>query len=276
MAIFNWERPGWAVVTGASAGLGEEFARALAAEGFSLVLVARREDRLRALGEDLAAKHGIAFTAVPADLATPEGAQVVIATIQGLDVDLLINNAGFGSRWLFHQADFEGQRDMLVVHTQVPVALMRAVLPGMVARNRGGVINLASLGSFFQSPGAVMYNATKKFLVEFSRGVAMELRDTAVRVQALCPGFTHTEFHSVGDFAGTRAKKAIPKGMWMRADAVVHMSLQALVKGKVVYIPGIKNKIFARIFRVPLLGRYVERSLAKKQYRVSIRRDSPR
>lgn len=243
---------GRAVITGASAGIGEAFARQLATAGFDLTLVARREERLRALAAELSAAHAIQVEVWPADLAD-EGD--VVALGQRLaaadDLVLLVNNAGFGTRGEFIDVPLERTMAMIGVHVLATVALCRAVAPSMVARGRGAIINVSSIAAFFPSAGGANYGATKAYLNAFSQALAAELRGTGVAVQALCPGFTTTEFHDVGDYEAFD-RGQIPAPLWMPAADVVAESLAALGSGRVIVVPGAKYRAIVAAANSPL------------------------
>ena len=235
--------PATAVITGASSGIGAAFARQLAARGHALVLVARREERLQALADELHRRHGVGVEILVADLARPEG----IARVQGRlaaggAVDVLVNNAGFGTVGPFAESDLERQLDMISVHVTATARLTRAVLPGMIARGRGAVINVSSIAASLPAPGNATYSATKAYVKVFSQGLATELQGTGVRVQALCPGFTRTEFHSTPEYRALEMRSRVPKWLWMDPEEVVTASLDALARGKVVLIPGLRNR----------------------------------
>jgi uncharacterized protein len=236
-----------ALITGASAGLGAEFARQLAAAGTDLILVARRRDRLDGLAGELGEKHKVRVEVLAADLGTDEGVGRVerrIAEVGALD--LLVNNAGFGGRGGFTAREVSDHMAMVDVHVAATVRLTRAAVPGMIARGRGAVVNVASVAAFSPFSGA-MYSGTKAFLVMFSENLAAELRTTGVVVQALCPGMTHTEFHeTIG-----MDKSVVPPAFWMTADKVVRTSLRRIGRGTVC-IPGWKNKAIAFLMRCPL------------------------
>jgi short-subunit dehydrogenase len=237
-----------ALITGASAGLGAEYARQLAAAGTNLVLVARRLDRLDDLARELREKHVVTVEGLQADLATPEGIERVERRIaETATLDLLINNAGFGGGpGSFAEREAGQHLGMVQVHVATTVRLCRAALPGMIARGRGGVINIASIAAFSSFSGP-MYSGTKAFLVMFSENLQSELRGSGVSVQALCPGMTHTEFHEVA-----RIDKAlVPKPLWMTAEEVVRISLRRLGRGAIC-VPGWKNKTIAFLMRCPL------------------------
>jgi short-subunit dehydrogenase len=244
-------RPGAAaLITGASSGIGAAFAWKLAAAGYDLVLVARRADRLDALAGELRQRHACAVEVLPADLTVAGDVERVagrLAELPGLD--LLINNAGFGVEGRFAQADIGPQLAMIRLHVLASVRLTHAALPGMTARGRGGIINVASLAGFIALPGAVSYCATKGYLITFSRALNLELTRSGVTVQALCPGLTHTEFH-----ARQRSASAarLPEFMWMSAEAVVEASLAGLARGQAVCIPGWGNRVLRRLGSNPL------------------------
>jgi short-subunit dehydrogenase len=236
-----------ALITGASAGLGAEYARQLAAAGTDLILVARRLGRLEELARDLRSGCGIKVKVIQADLSTPDGMALVEGHIAGApDLDLLVNNAGYGGKTGFVRGETSAHIDMARVHVDAPVRLTRAALPGMIDRGRGAVINVASVAAFSPVSGA-MYSGTKAFLVMFSQNLQGELRGKGIVVQALCPGMTHTEFHQAAEID----KSIVPAPFWMRADKVARISLRRLGHG-VVCVPGWYNKGIAFLMRCPL------------------------
>ncbi len=237
-----------ALITGASAGLGVEFARQLAAAGTGLILVARRLDRLEALARELEKDRGVPVRAVAADLATDEGIARVEAVVADCGtLDLVVNNAGFGGRAGFVHGEAKDHLDMVRVHVDAIVRLTKAALPGMIARGRGAVVNVASIAAFSPFSGA-LYSGTKSFLTMFSENLQAELRGKGlpIRVQALCPGLTRTEFHAAADLD----LSAIPAMFWRKAGYVVRVSLRRIGRG-VVCIPGWENKTFAFLTRCP-------------------------
>jgi hypothetical protein len=239
-----------ALITGASSGIGAAFARRLAAEGYGLILVARREERLASLAAELGRQHGVAVQPLAADLTDPGGVAEVEKCVASREpIDLLINSAGFGARGDFVEADFPRQLEMIELHVLASVRLARAVLPGMLDRDRGGIINVASLAAFIPLPGDATYSATKAYLVSFSQALHEELRGTGVRVQALCPGFTQTEFHSVEQLPESDLAR-IPAMLWSPADEVVAASLRALARDSVVCVPGWKNRVIVALARL--------------------------
>jgi uncharacterized protein len=241
---WHWAR-GAALVTGASSGIGACFARRLAARKHDLLLVARREDRLKALAEELQAQHGVSVEVLVADLANASDVDLVARRVELLDdLELLVNNAGFGTRGRFAESDIDQQIDMVELHVVASMRLMRAALPGMISRHHGGIINVSSTAAFFPLSNSANYSATKAHLVNFTRALAPELRGTGVRAQALCPGFTHTEIH---DHEGNGQPANLPGFLWMQAQDVVDESLDALERGEAVYVPGALNKVIAMV-----------------------------
>ena len=247
-----------ALITGASSGIGATFAQQLAALGYDLMLVARRADALDRLAGEIRTKHGAAIETIPADLIRDDDVSRIcerLASAEGLA--LLVNNAGFGSRGMFFEADAVQQDAMHRLHVVATERLTRAALPGMVARRAGGIINVASVAAFIQAPGNISYCATKAWMVSFTEGLYMELRrvGSPVAVQALCPGYTYTEFH---DVLGVDRTKIMTKGWWMSADRVVRESLDGLKRGKLLVVPGPRYKV------IVALSKFIPRRLIVK------------
>jgi short-subunit dehydrogenase len=226
-------------VTGASAGIGEAFARALAARRHDLVLVARRRDRLEALAKELSERHRVETTVEAADLAE-EGELGRLAALVAPDPpDLLVNNAGFGTFGRFAELEPERELEEIRLNVLALARLTRAALPGMLARGRGAIVNVSSLAGESPGPFNATYAATKAFVTSFSESLHEELRGTGVVVQALLPGFTRTEFQEV---AGVDPG-IVPPFAWMSAERVVRASLAALERGDAVCIPGVGNRL---------------------------------
>ena len=240
-----------AVITGASSGLGVVFARKLAAE-HDLLLVARRKDRLDALAAELAAQYGCEVEVLPADLTDERELAVVADRIAAEPrLTLLVNNAGFGARGLFWESEIEVQERMHRLHVMATVRLSHAALGNMVKRNAGGIINVASVAAFLQRAGSVSYGATKRWMTAFTEGLYLELKeiDSAVRVQALCPGFTYTEFHET---LGVEREGVAPRSLWLQPEFVVEESLKALRKGSWWLMPGWRYRaIVALLTKLP-------------------------
>jgi short-subunit dehydrogenase len=227
-----------ALVTGASSGIGAAFARALAARGHDLVVVARDTDRLRALAARLEADHGTATEVLAADLVEPDGVSRVAARLVRDDepVDLLVNNAGFGTSGNFRDLPIAEEEAEIQLNVVALVRLTHAALGPMVARGRGGVINVSSVAAYQATPGSATYGGTKAFVSNFSNALHEELRGTGVKLMVLAPGFTHTEFHERAGIAG-----GLPEVFWQDADEVVEQALGAYAKGRAVCVPGALN-----------------------------------
>ncbi len=233
-----------ALVTGASAGLGAEFCRQLADRCDVIIAVARRGERLAQLAKELSGRAEV--HSIEADLNSVEGvARTMEALRQQGPVDYLVNNAGFGTFGVFPDLDIQGQRDMVGLHIDASITLCRAAIPFMRERGRGHIINVSSVGAFLPGPGIAVYGASKAFLNFFSLALQAELDGTGVEVQALCPGYTHTEFHRDLEQQGF-SKSQVPEQMWMKAADVVAASLAALGSGKVLVVPGEGNLELAR------------------------------
>ncbi len=226
-----------AAITGASAGLGAEFARQIAAQGYDLLLIARREDRLRQICDQVAAVHDVNCEILTADLTNDADLLRVENRLrESPHLDLLINNAGFGTLGTFIKAPIESQDQMHRLHVLATMRLCHAALPGLVARDRGAIVNVSSVAAFLPSAGSVSYCATKAWVNRFTEGLFLELllKRSRVTVQALCPGYTRTEFHQTLKMDTGK----IPNWMWLKADRVVRDSLAALKTRKLFVIPG--------------------------------------
>jgi len=232
------------LITGASAGIGEAFARVLATRGDRLILTARREDRLRTLADELKQKHGTECVAIPLDLAASGGAAQLFAETEkrGLAVDLLINNAGFGKYGEFMDHPAEVQAEMIQLNVTVLVELSRLYLTGMRERRRGGLINVASVAGFPPTPYFSVYGATKAFVISFSQGLAVEMRPYGIHVCVLCPGSTATEFQAVASGASELVTQPAG-GLAQTAEAVAQAGLAGYEAGKLIVVPGLFNKL---------------------------------
>ncbi|CAN5746877.1 SDR family NAD(P)-dependent oxidoreductase [soil metagenome] len=234
--------PHWALalVTGASSGIGDHLARQLAAAGSDLIVVARSADKLRALADELDDAHGVTVEVLPADLADAAGVHAVeqrLAT--GPAVDLLVNNAGVGTSGDFATLDLVAEISQIALNITALVRLTHAVLPAMIERGSGAVLNVSSLGSLQPLPGYATYGATKAFVTSFGEALHEELRGTGVSLTTVLPGFTRTEFQAR---AGVQAEGALPGLLWGRADVVASEALAATARGRALVIPGNLNK----------------------------------
>jgi len=244
-----------AMITGASSGIGEAYARLLASLGYDLLPVARRRDRLVSIAGDLENKHGVSVTVVEGDLCNDNDIAAIEETVRTTPgLSILVNNAGFGTLGLFADVDISKSLNMITLHVDAPTRLVKAALPGMLTRREGSIINVASAAPFLPLSGNVIYNGTKSYLIAFSECLQLEVKSAGIRVQALCPGFTRTGFHSVDEYKNVNFS-TIPGFMWMAAEKVVEQSWQALGKGKVVFIPGLITRLTCTVFSGP--SRYI-------------------
>lgn len=244
------------LITGASSGIGAAFARALAARGHDLVLVARRADRLEALAHELAETHGTRVTVLPADLARPEAPAALAGALenQGIQVDWLVNNAGVAYYGEFTDQPSADTDGMVMLNVQALTAMTRAFAPGMAARGRGVVLNVGSAAGFFPMPYGAVYGATKAYVLAFSEALAEELAPKGVKVFCLCPGTTESEIHG---HSGVSPALTANTGM-MTAEAVVAEALWAVDRGLTAHVPGPLNQAVAT------LTRFLPRALSAK------------
>lgn len=228
-----------ALITGASAGIGEAFADVFAAEGFDVVLVARREERLRALADRLSREHGVMAHVIVADLGDRDASARIVSelTTVGVQVDALVNNAGYGVPGTYLRSPWERHDATLQVMVTAVAELTHRLLPGMVERGYGRIINVASVAGLIPAAaGHTLYAATKAFLIKFSDSLGREVRAKGVHVLALCPGFTHSEFH---DVLGTREQmNKTPAWLWLDAPTVARQGYDAVMAGVPLYING--------------------------------------
>jgi len=227
-----------ALITGASAGLGAEFARQLAAQGYNLVLVARRREKLEELAAQLQQTHGITCHVEAADLVDPAAPQALYDSLQdkGIHVDYLVNNAGIAGPGLLDVRDWEQQKDFYQLMMTSVAHLCHLFIPPMQERGFGRVINIASVAGRIPRADGCNYSSSKAYIVALSESLAVTLADTDVNVSALCPGFTHTEFHEVAGMM--EMKNSMPKWLWYPAATVVADGIKAVEKGKPVYVSG--------------------------------------
>ncbi len=241
-----------ALVTGASAGIGAAFARIYASHGYDVALTARRADRLEALAGEIRLRFGVEALTLSADLAEPGATDAILADIAGHGrvVDALINNAGYGLPGAYSDSDWPAQRDMLQVMLVAPCELIHKLLPGMIERKFGRIVNVASLAGLVPgAAGHTQYAATKSFLVKFSQSLHLENLANGVHVSALCPGFTFSEFHDVN---GTRqqASQSTPDWLWLGADEVAAAGYEAAEANRPICITGVPNKAIAAVAKL--------------------------
>jgi short-subunit dehydrogenase len=233
-----------ALITGASAGIGAEFARQLAAKGNDVVLVARRLERLEALAKDLAANHGIEAYPIQADVARPDAHAYVWGQLarHGRAVDILVNNAGFTIPDTFARADWQRESDMIMTLVYAVCSFTRAALPHMLEQGWGRIINVGSVAGFAPGiAGHTLYPASKSFVLKFSQSLDCEVRSRGVKVTAFCPGFTHTEFHAASGMTDLLAKS--PRRGGVHPPGIVAQALAANEKGQVVLVTGLRGKV---------------------------------
>jgi short-subunit dehydrogenase len=237
-----------ALVTGASSGIGEALARELVARGHGVTLVARRADKLRSLADELAAA-GVRAEVLAADLGDRSARAALPARVEelGLEVDVLVNNAGLSTVGPVAASDPEAELHMVEVDVMAVVDLCTRFLPSMVERGRGAVLNVASTAAFQPLPGQAGYGASKAFVLSYTRSLGGELRGTGVTATALCPGPVHTGFEEVAGFDPAETEKAMPSFMWETPESVATCGLDALAKGAPVAIPGTANRITAMV-----------------------------
>jgi short-subunit dehydrogenase len=251
-------------ITGASSGIGAVFAKKLA-PGHDLLLIARRQDRLEDLSRQLSAEHGAHVDILVADLAKQDDLDRVAERIETEpNLTLLVNNAGFGSRGLFWKAPYDQQEQMHKLHILATLRLSHSALRNLVPRDRGGIINVASVSAFIRSPGSTGYAATKSWMTAFTEGLYLELKyaNSRVAVQALCPGYTYSEFH---DVMSVDRNKTAPPFFWLKAEDVVDASLEGLRRHKLFVVPGWQYRFLTALFtKVPVPWRLALESKSRK------------
>ncbi len=248
-----------ALITGASAGIGEAFAEELARRGYDLVLTARREERLQALADRLSGEHDVSCQVLAADLAEPDAVEKLCAelTERSIDIGFLVNNAGYGVPGHFLNNDFSTHTDFMRVLMGALLELCHRLLPPMVERGEGHVINVASIAGMLPGTGgSTLYSAAKAFVIKFSESLSVEMADRGVKICAVCPGLTHSEFH---DVTGTRNEvNQLPKFMWMSSELVAKQGVDAVLQGEPVFINGPVNH------GMELLARYLPAAIARR------------
>jgi len=249
-------RIGWVLVTGASAGIGRELAKAFASRRYNLVLTARSEEAIAALARELVATHAVRVKTMPADLGLPGAAEAIAAALgeAGVDVDVLVNNAG-----VVFEGDFAGVASddhlrLLQINVVALTSLTRLFLPPMLKRGGGRILNLASTAAFVPVPHLAVYAAAKAYVLSLTESIAEELRGTGVTATALCPGFTDTAM-----MRGSQLAKPIPPMMIMSPNEVAELGCAACLKGEAICVPGLANKVIAS--GAPLMPRTLVRAL---------------
>jgi len=232
----------WAMVTGATAGIGESFTRVLAREGFNIVLVARDLERMKERAATLESQFNIQTAIVQADLATDHGCAKVEKYITDNQIEVLINNAGFGINKAFSMSELNSEQQLLDVLVRTPMRLMHTVIPQMKARNSGSIVNVSSVAGWIAGG---TYSAAKSYLTVLSESLHTELRGTGIKISALCPGFTRTEFHE----RGRMRMNGLPNFMWLSADRVVSQAWKENQNGKVLSVPGWQYLILSTVSR---------------------------
>jgi short-subunit dehydrogenase len=254
VALPNPTETSTALITGASSGFGVSIARELAQRGHGVTLVARREDRLRELAEELSTQHGVRAEAIGCDLSDPAKRSELISRVAelGLEVEVLVNNAGFGAGGNAHSTAPERLVEMVRLNCEALLDLQARFSPGMAGRGRGAIINIASTAAFQPLPGMGTYAATKAFVLSLSEATHQELGSRGVTVTAVCPGPAKTEFAESGGF-DTAKSEASPDLLWLSADQVAKAAVEGAEKGKRVVVPGLLNRAGA------LAGTYTPR-----------------
>lgn len=239
------------LITGASAGIGLAFAHLYAERGYDLVLTARRQNLLEKLAEDLKSEWGADSIIITADLSKEGAVDNILETIKatGRNIDVLINNAGYGLPGTFDNTSWQDQKDFLQTMLNVPAEFVHKIIPQMKAQGFGRIINVASLaGHIPGSAGHTLYGATKSFLIKFSQSLNAELDGSGINVSALCPGFTYSEFHDVNNTRDLVSQ--MPKYMWQSAQDVVREGFIAVENNKAIAVTGKVNKFIAALFKI--------------------------
>ena len=250
----------WALVTGATVGIGESFTRLLASKGYNIALVARDEARLHERAASLREKYGVQTFVLPADLSTDTGCKSVEDYLREFDIEVLINNAGFGINKAFSVSQLDIEQELLDVLVRTPMRLMHVSIPKMKERKSGTIINVSSVASFIAGG---TYSASKSYLTVLSESLHTELAGTGVKVSALCPGFTRTEFHQ----RGRMKMKGLPSFMWLNSDELVAQSWKDAQSNKPVSIPGWQYKLLIAIISIAprKFVRQIGMNIRKKQ-----------
>lgn len=249
-------QPKFALITGASSGIGREFAIQLAEKGYNLLLTARREKKLQELKEKVENTNNISADIIIADLSTSKGVDKVIKGIQDCNnLEVLVNNAGFAIVGSFHTVNLQKHLDMAQVHMMAPVKLTWYALDKFIKQEKGYIINVASMAGLLKPKHSSLYSPTKAFLIKFSESIGENYRNKNIKVQALCPGYTYSEFHQSDEYEGRDPYSEIPSFIWMDPKDVVRSSIKNMDKNKRIIVPGIKNKILLQLVKWGIIRR---------------------
>ena len=253
--FMNWDNPGSALITGASSGIGAEFARQLAGQGFNLILVARRKQRLESLSQDVSNKYNIKAEVLVADLSKMSDIEKVASKISNTaNIDVLINNAGYGIFRPFEERENKQNAEMINVHYTAPVMHCHAAIKGMKTRKRGVIINVAS-GMVIVRKN-IMYSSSKAALVAFTEILKAEMKHSDIEIQALCPGYTYTEFQTTETMKGYNLED-YSEMYWMSAEEVVTSSLKAIKSRNAIFLPGEENRELLKAYRKATFKKYL-------------------
>ncbi len=257
--FLEWNDPGFAIITGAAAGIGAEYARELYKQGFSLFLIDKRGEKLSTFVKEIEANKSQTIKTYICDLSIfHEVEQLVYHLTKISNIDILINNAGFSTLGYFENNSIKTSLNMIYVHNIAPIYFTRIVLPKMISQQRGAIVNVSSMGAFTPAPQTVIYGATKQFLIGFSKALSLELKDTNIKIQVLCPGITKTDIYSYGDWDNFDFSKVPPEEDWMSPQNVVKQSLDKLKKGKLIVIPGRINRFIVCLYKIPFFKKRLE------------------
>jgi len=252
-----------ALITGATSGIGAAFAKRLAQDGFNLIVTGRRKEKINALAYELSETYHINVEVIIVELSDNVELEALVERISNLHIDILINNAGFGINRYFCEEDPRIQEEMVQVHVICPMKLIHAVLPNMIRRGNGVIINVSSVGAFFSIPKNTIYSGTKAFLRAFTESLHLELMGTGVKVQVLCPGLVRTDFHEKIGMAKVEQEIS---GLvrWRSPEEIVDISIKGLEKNEVVCIPGWSTRI--RTFLLSILPRRIYYGLTRSLF----------
>ncbi|MGQ1787130.1 MULTISPECIES: SDR family NAD(P)-dependent oxidoreductase [unclassified Saccharicrinis] len=263
-----------AIITGATSGIGTKFAKTLAKQGWDLIITGRRKSRLTRLSQEISNQYGVQVQPVIADFSNQEDLNHFLDIIdQSTNIELLVNNAGFGSIGDFFESNYTNQQQMLDVHVTATTKIVYRAVPKMVKKGKGGIINVASLSAFYPGPNSYFYCSSKAFLVSFSECLHIDLAQKNIKVQALCPGFTNTEFHSRQGISHSDSYLK-RKLFWKSPQQVVDKSLKSLGKRKIICIPGFFNRLLLHISKI--IPRTLYYKIAEKNADIFLKRiDQP-